>query len=83
MMAGYTHLQVELIASVTPVEFWALDPEPPGLKGRGVPVAVTEVMQHLLIAVHGAHTCTKRPQLLPGGKRGGEGTEDTGDRLVP
>lgn len=37
-----------------------------------MPVAVTEVVQHLLVAAHGPHTCTKRPHLLSGGIGEGE-----------
>lgn len=74
--AGLTHLQVELIAGVAPVELRALEPEAPGPEGGRPPVAVADVMQHLLIAAQGAHTCAERPRLSRGGRRG-----DGGDRL--
>lgn len=46
-----------------------------------MPVAVTEMVQHLLVAAHGPYTCTKRPYLLSGVKREG-GTVGIGDRLM-
>lgn len=58
--AGPTHLQVELIAGVAPIELRALDPEPSGLEGSRAPVAVADVPQHLLVAAHGAHTCHEK-----------------------
>lgn len=70
------HSRCLFIAGVTPIELRALDPELPVGGGRGAPVAVAELPQHLLVAEHAVHTCGVRGQ---GQLRHGQGNTALGN----